>query len=360
MNSIKRLLEYISPEFISELIKVIKFLIIYTLGFLILISGLKFAMPFVIAFLLAIILKPVKNTILKLNTKMNGVKLSNGFVSLLLTITIVILMVTVISAIGYQIFIQTEKFVIYITKPSTANEIMNRIDYYVNFALAKMNNIDPSIITRLNEGIMELVKVVTGMISTLGKNLLSLAISIPTGIIGIFIMLIATYFFTKDIEKIQNKTRNIFSKKGLNFINDVSTKLNIVFGGYIKAYTLIMIAIALLSFVIFNLAKVEYALPIALLTAVLDFLPIIGAGLIYGILIFSSYFAGNTTSAAILVIGYVIMVIVRQLLEQNLVASFIGVHPLIMIIALFIALTPLGFAGMFYFLGAFLLYRAVI
>lgn len=340
--------------------KAVKFLIIYTIGFLILVIGLKFTMPFVIAFLIAVILKPVKHNLLKLNSRLKIIKLSNGVVSFLLTITIVILIISLISAIGYQVFIQTEKFVVYITNPNTANEIISKVDYYVNSVLVKMNNIEPSIVSKLNEGIMELVKGVTNVLSTLGKNLLSLAISIPTGIISIFIMLIATYFFTKDIEKIQSEITGVFSKKGMNFVRDVRKKLNKVFGGYIKAYAIIMVAIAVLSFIIFSLAKVEHALPIAILTSVLDFLPLIGAGLIYGILILSTYFAGNTTAAVILFIGFIILAIVRQLLEQNLVASFIGVHPLVMIIALFIALTPLGFAGMFYFLGAFLLYRAVI
>lgn len=359
-NNIKKLLEYISPEFIIKFNRVVKFLIIYTIGFLILVAGFNFTMPFVIAFILAVMLKPIKYSILKLNRKLKGIKLSDGFVAFLLTSTIVILIILLIVVIGYQIFIQTEKFVIYITNPDTAKEISSQVEPYVSSILAKMNNIDPSITNKLNEGITELVGIFTKIVRALGENLLSLAISIPTGIISIIIMLIATYFFTKDIEKIQFEIGNVFSNKGLNFIHDVKRKLSGVFGGYIKAYVLIMFTIAFLSFIIFSLAKVEYALPIALLTAVLDFLPLIGAGLVYGILILANYFGGKATAAVILVIGFIIVAIVRQLLEQNLVASFIGVHPLIMIIALFIALTPLGFAGMFYFLGAFLLYRAVI
>lgn len=359
-SNIKGLLDYMSPEFIKKIIQLIKFLVIYTIGFLVLVAGLKFTMPFVIAFVIAVVLKPVKRNILKVNSKLKGIKISDGFVSFLLTITIVIFVVSLISVIGYQIFIQTDKFVSYITNPNTVNDIIIKVETYVNSILTQMNNIDPSIVTKLNEGIMDVVKLFTNMLSTLGRNLLSLAMSIPTGIISIFIMLIATYFFTKDIEEIQAKLTSVFSRKGLNLVYDVRKKMNGIFGGYIKAYFVVMLTVAVLSFVIFTLARVNYALPIALLTAVLDFLPLIGAGLIYVILILSSYFSGNTTTAVILLIGYIIIAIVRQLLEQNLVASFIGVHPLVMIIALFIALTPLGFTGMFYFLGAFLLYRAVI
>ena len=189
--------------------------------------------------------------------------------------------------------------------------------------------------------------------------MLSFAGSIPGALITVLVTLISTYFFTKEIENIQRGVKNIFSEKGHKLFSTVKGKMNSIFGGYIKAYLLIMLVIAFISFIIFTLAKVSYALPLAIITAILDFLPLIGAGLVYGILAIAMYISGSKTAAIILLIGYVIVALVRQLLEQNLVASFIGVHPLVMIIGLFIAITPLGFAGMFYFIGAFLLYQAV-
>lgn len=73
--------EYISQDFINGAKKVVKFLIIYTLGFIFLAVSLKYAFPFVIAFIIAISLKPIKNKILELNKKSKKFKLSNGFVS---------------------------------------------------------------------------------------------------------------------------------------------------------------------------------------------------------------------------------------------------------------------------------------
>lgn len=353
------ILEYISQDFINWAKKVVKFLIIYTLVFILLAVSLKYAFPFVIAFIIAILLKPIKNKILSLNKNSKKIKLTNGFVSFLLTITIVILMLSALGAILYEIILQTGKLLEYLTNPSTVEEIINAIDSFVGSILAGLNNLDPSIVEKINEGIMTIVKVISSFATTLGKKMLSLAGSIPGALITVIVTLISTYFFTKEIENIQIGVKNIFSEKGHKLFSTVKDKMNSVFGGYIKAYLLIMLVIAFISSVIFTLARVSYALPLAILTAVLDFLPIIGAGLVYGILAIIMYFSGSKTAAIILLIGYVIVALVRQLLEQNLVASFIGVHPIVMIIGLFIAITPLGFLGMFYFIGAFLLYQTV-
>ena len=343
------ILEYISPEFINGAKKIIKFLLIYTVCFLLLSVSLKFAIPFVIAFIIAILLRPIKNRILLLNERLKKVKLSNGFVSFLLTITIVIVVLAILGAILYEVVIQTGKLLEYLTNPDTVETVINTIDLFINNILAGLNNLDPSIVEKINEVIMTIVKVISNVATILGKKLLSMAGSIPSAFISTLVMLISTYFFTKEIDTIERKVKGIFSEKGHKLFATVKEKLNSVFGGYIKAYLIIMLVIAFVS----------YALPVAIITAILDFLPLIGAGLVYGIVAIIMYFSGNTTAAIILVIGYVIVALIRQLLEQNLVASFIGVHPLVMIIALFIAITPLGFTGMFYFIGAFLLYQAV-
>ena len=353
------ILEYISQDFIKWSKKLVKFLIIYTLGFLLLAVSLKYAFPFVIALMIAILLKPIKNKILSLNKHSNKFKLSNGTVAFLLTITIVILMMSALGAIIYEVIAQTGKFLEYLTNPKTVEEIINSIDKFVNGILAGLNNLDPGIVEKINDIVMTIVKVVSSFATTLGRKVLSFAGSIPSALIIVLVTLISTYFFTKEIENIQNGIKNIFSEKGHKLFSTVRVKLNSVFGGYIKAYLLIMLVIGFISFIIFTLAKVSYALPVAIITAVLDLLPLIGAGLVYGILAIIMYISGSKTAAIILLIGYVIVALVRQLLEQNLVASFIGVHPLVMIIGLFIAITPLGFLGMFYFIGAFLLYKAV-
>ena len=86
MNSI---LKYFSPELIASTKRVFKFLFIYTIGFIIVAFGIKYAIPFVIAFFIAIALRPLKNKILSINSKFKKFKISEGLVSIILTLFIV-------------------------------------------------------------------------------------------------------------------------------------------------------------------------------------------------------------------------------------------------------------------------------
>jgi predicted PurR-regulated permease PerM len=136
-------------------------------------------------------------------------------------------------------------------------------------------------------------------------------------------------------------------------------KKNEILGGYIKAYSIILTTIGLYSSFVYMIEGMKYAVVIGILTAVLDALPLIGAGMVYSIIAIMDLVTGDIRGAIIMVIGYIGAVAIRQFLEQKLVSSFLGVHPLVIIIALFLAFTPVGFIGTFYFLGAFVIYGAI-
>ncbi|MGG7176428.1 AI-2E family transporter [Clostridium paraputrificum] len=356
MNSIT---QYLSPTLIENTKRIIKFLLIYTIGFMLLVVGLKYAIPFVIALAIAMSLRPLKNRILAINKRFKKFKISEGLVSMLLTVSIVAITSLILFAAGYKIVEQLKNFYDYITNQDTLNIIINDTSIRVNNFLESMENMNPDVMVKVNEVATKVVSVVTSLTATFVQNLLNILVSIPTAFIMVLITIIATFFFTKDIDKIEVKIKHCFSEKGLEVIRRIRKKKNEIFGGYIKAYSLIMIAIFIYSAVIFKIAGLKYAMVIAIITAVLDALPLFGAGLVYGIMAISSFVTGDIKSGVILIVGYIGAVVIRQYLEQILVSSFLGVHPLVIIIALFLVLTPAGFIGMFYFLGAFLLYGVI-
>lgn len=351
--------QYLSDDLISGIKRITKFLLIYTIGFIIIATGIKYAIPFVIALLIAMTLKPLKNRILKINKNFKRFKISEGLVSLLLTISIVALTAGILFVVGYQIVIQLKNFYSYITNKETLNVIINETSIWLKVTFEGMDNFDPEIVSKISEIATKVVSIITSLAATFVQNLLNILVSIPTAFIMVLITIIATFFFTKEIDKIILKIKSAFSEKGLELIRRVRKKKNEVFGGYIKAYLLIMIAMFFYTSIIYSIVGINYPGVIAIITAVLDALPLFGAGLVFGFLAIVSLITGNIKGAIILIIGYIGAVVIRQYLEQLLVSSFIGVHPLIIIIALFLVLTPVGFIGMFYFIGAYLLYQII-
>ena len=351
--------QYFSEGLLNSTVRIIKFLLVYTIIFALLVFGIKYAIPFVIAYLIAIALRPLKNKILNINKRFKKFKISNSFVSMALTIIIVAVIISVLFVVGYQIVEQLKNFYLYITNEDTVSTLFNSTSTKVKEILESKQNIDPEVMNKINEGITKLVSIITSLTAVLVQNMINIIISIPTAFIMVIITIIATFFFTKDIDVIQEKLKSGFSEKGLSVLQKINKKKNLIFGGYIKAYSIIMLCVCVYSILLFTIAGIKYALVIGIITAILDALPIIGAGLVYTILAIISISSGDIKTFIILVIGYVISIVMRQFLEQKLVSSFLGVHPLVIIIALFLVLTPLGFVGMFYFLGAVLLYEVI-
>lgn len=357
---IESITQYFSPNLIDGTKRVLKFLFFYTIVFIILALGIKYAIPFIIAFIIAMSLRPLKNKILSINKKFKRFQWAEGIVSFLLTIIIVSLIAWILFILVYKLAQQLVNFYNYITNEDTLNILIKSTSFKVNEILDKVDrNFNIDVMNKINEVIEKLIASVTSLTAVFVKSILNILVSIPAAFLMIVITIIATFFFTKDIDKIERKIKSAFSQKGLLLLKRLNEKKNAVFGGYIKAYTLIMIGIFIYSIIPYKLAGIKYATVIALITAILDALPVFGAGLVYGIFAISSLVLGDFKAFIILIIGYIGAVVIRQFLEQQLVSSFLGLNPLIIIIGLFLVLTPLGFKGMFYFVGAFISYKAL-
>ena len=116
-------------------------------------------------------------------------------------------------------------------------------------------------------------------------------------------------------------------------------------GRMLRAYLLIMLitfgelAAGLL------LLRVDYALFIAALVAVLDILPLIGSG---GILIPWAVIAllrGDTPLGVGILLLYGVITVVRNIIEPKIVGGQIGLHPLVTISAMFFGIKVLGVGG---------------
>ena len=122
-NFLDSVTQYFSPELINSCKRISKFLLIYTVLFILLAMGLKYAIPFVIALLIAMSLRPIKNRILCINKRLKKFKLTDGFVSMVLTITIVAVAAFLLFIIGFKIAEQLNNFYTYITDKNTLNNI---------------------------------------------------------------------------------------------------------------------------------------------------------------------------------------------------------------------------------------------
>jgi sporulation integral membrane protein YtvI len=115
---------------------------------------------------------------------------------------------------------------------------------------------------------------------------------------------------------------------------------------YVKAYAILMavtfseLAVGLL------LLRVDGAIKVAALIAIIDFLPVLGTGGFVIPWILIELIQGNLPFALGLTVLYILITAVRNMLEPKLIGEQIGLHPLIMLMSMYVGLKAFGFVGL--------------
>ena len=99
----------------------------------------------------------------------------------------------------------------------------------------------------------------------------------------------------------------------------------------------------------FTVIGVEYGAVIALLTALIDALPVFGTGAVLLPWAAASFLGGDTARASGLLITYLLVTLVRQCLEPKLIGDQFGVAPAAALLAMYGGFRLCGVAGMVLF-----------
>ncbi len=190
-------------------------------------------------------------------------------------------------------------------------------------------------------------------ISTLAENLgqaisdiaTDFAKAIPSFLLSVAVTVIAGAYFAKDYGKITDSVNRLVPKSILErlvFIKDVILKK---LGKMLKGYLVIVSMTFFELLVGLGLLKVKYALIIALVTAIVDILPVLGSGTVLIPWAVVSGLSGNAGRAIGLVILYIVVTIVRNVTEPKIIGSKLGIHPVLMLAAVFVGLKIFGGIG---------------
>lgn len=159
---------------------------------------------------------------------------------------------------------------------------------------------------------------------------------------SVIITVIATFFMIQDYDGIREKM--LQSEIGRNICR-VITKCKDTLKAYVKAQGLIMLLDGILCTFAFLLIGQPYFLVFGPLVAIVDALPVLGAGLIllpYTVILLLKKEIGK---ACILLFTYLGCLLIRQIIEPKMVGGQIGMRPLYTIISMYAGVKLFGIYG---------------
>jgi sporulation integral membrane protein YtvI len=170
---------------------------------------------------------------------------------------------------------------------------------------------------------------------------------VPKLFVGIVLSVISSAFFALDYGIVVEFLSNLVPEKRRGLADEVKTLLGEIGVKYIKAYALLMTITFVELAIGLSVLGIDGALTIAAMTAVVDILPVLGTG---GIVVPWAVFhliKGNLFLGLGLAILYLVITVVRQILEPKVVGQQIGLHPIVVLLCMYVGVQLFGIIGLF-------------
>lgn len=351
------------------IINIVYYLMLVVLGYFIYKYAFGVCFPILFALIIALILQKPKNFI----TKKTFIK--NGAASAICVFGLLFVLIAIVVLIGVRAAEEIKGFINYlVTQFQNTDAIINTVETSVlsfagklpEFISETVTESVSSLFAQLREFIAgtskELPETITGglsdkfslsWITTPITGVISTASRIPSILIGVVITIVCACFMTADFDKITNFIYCQFPKDKRKDLSRAKQLLKINLGKMGKAYALIMLVtfaemfIGLTVLQLLGIFQSSYIVLIAAATAVIDIVPVLGTGTV--VLPWAAYslIVGDYGMAIGLIVIYVVITIIRQIVEPKLVAGQLGLPPFVTLTAMYLGLKIFGVLGVF-------------
>ena len=195
---------------------------------------------------------------------------------------------------------------------------------------------------------LRLTDLLVGLIDAVRPVLGKILKGSPTVLLSVAVTVISTYYVSMDTECLTELARSLAPRAYREDLEMLKDSVLFCTVGYLRSYTWLFLLTFFETLLALLLLKPSYACIGAICVAAVDILPIFGAGFIlipWGIL---SIVMGDVLSGVGLIVAYIIITVVRQIVEPKIVGESLGVHPFLVLVGTFVGARAFGILGMLF------------
>lgn len=302
---------------------------------------IRIAWPFVLAALVTLVLKePSYWLARKLRI---GVRISGA-------VLLVAFYIVVVGGIGYGLYETGWSIGQWVStfyagyRSSVEPALINIFDWYEQ-SIAPLGG-DAALIDNLGNQILSALSNVVSFVSSRSLSVVqSIALGLPKFLIGFIFMVVSSFYMLLDFDRVSYFLLRQFSPNQQQIIVSSEEYLGHAIGRLILSY----FAIMSITFVELNIGLriigIANATIVSLVIAIFDILPALGTG---GIVIpwaVIRLINGDISTALKLAVLYVIITVIRNAIEPKIVGDNIGVHPVLMLMSMYLGVSVFGGIG---------------
>ncbi|MBO5918024.1 MAG: sporulation integral membrane protein YtvI [Oscillospiraceae bacterium] len=165
-------------------------------------------------------------------------------------------------------------------------------------------------------------------------------------VLGLVFFLMGTYFLCADYPYLRTRLMGRMGEGTQSLLRQVKAAVAAAFGGYLKAQVLLSVAVFFLLLCGFVVTGQDYALLLALGLAVLDFIPLLGAGTVMIPWAVVELIAGHYSRAVAVMVIWGVVALFRRVAEPKFVGDRTGLSPIVSLVSIYVGMKLAGVAGM--------------
>ncbi len=327
-------------------------------------------LPLTLGGFLAVVLQNPVNKIVE------KTKISKGFASAFMVISVVLAFILLMILLGMKLIDEVKEFLgIMLLKledfawiETQAHGFVNGLPGFVRDLVAPSIN---SILADIEEamaadssnglyqmGFSALDFDLTSILTSSASGVMSATSGVMNFMIAFIICIVSACFMCTEYDLISNFIRTHIPGGDNNIISATKRVLMTSLWKLFKAYFVICCITALEMFVLLNICKAigifqsEYILAISILSAMFDILPVVGIGTVFSFWGIFALLGGDYIFCVALLVMYIIITVIRQIIEPKLIAGELSVPASLTVVAMYVGLQAFGVLGLFSFIMA--------
>jgi len=307
--------------------------------------------PFLLAFLLALLLEPL---VLLLSKKMKLRRIYAAFI-------ICSLFTVVFVGVGYLLIYKVATEAVALSQAMIS--FLEEIDQGIGVLGERYQTLVMRMPLEYQEGIRQfagtLFASMEGLLQPIIGIFFNLAKKVPNFFLQLVITFIAMFLISMRLPKKKQYFLNYFDPHVRPRVETVFKNLHHAVFGFLRAQIIISSFEYVFVLIGFLILGVNYPSATALLVTVVDIMPILGTGAVMVPMAIYQYLTGDVFQSIALIILYVVIIILRRIIDPKILGDAIGLSPLSVLISMYIGVVLTGFIGLFFGPAVVILFQAL-
>lgn len=261
------------------------------------------------------------------------------------SISILLLFILIIAGFGLAIPIIVNQIISFAQAvPTFANNLVAILEQYIQ--TAEFQSYYQQIIHWITNSLNDVAQQLVITLSSTVQGITTILSTISSLLIVLLTFPIFLLFLLVDGRNFKNNFLYIFPTETREDIDQLTKRINLKVGAYIKGRLLVSFLIGVFYFVTLSILKVDYSFVLALLSGVLSLIPYLGAIISLVPLLIVSLTQSTLTAIIVLIIWGIAQVLDGNILGPSIISRNLNMHPLTIMIILIGSGSLLGIVGM--------------